>query len=255
MRSDRVASCLGGKTEGNGNPAGRSRGSRRVRVPAVASFAAANSGPAWVGGARTAPWGAQQAANRCPAGTRQAPCSGGHIVTHDTLQSRSRNDLDQVVPSPRSVGRSAHLRSVESLRYLVVRHCRGLVDPACGWASSSAQRTAAAADTAGCICGDASATAHVWSPTTCFWERRANAISLKVPKPIPTAMSTSLAHTTMLFRASPRPVGRAIETNWFASPRSVPGRMPTQIPPAACAPLQAAAITPPRPPETTIAPA
>ena len=59
----------------------------------------------------------------------------------------------------------------------------------------------------------------------------ASAISESVPYPPPTAISASAARTTSALRASPRPVGIATSTNSFAAPRSVPGRIPTVVPP------------------------
>jgi hypothetical protein len=68
------------------------------------------------------------------------------------------------------------------------------------------------------------------------------------------AIAASAARTTSPLRSSPKPVGRASVTCGLASARSSPGRMPTLVPPACAAPRQAASITPPRPPHTTIAP-
>src|SRR5215467_2932787 len=90
-------------------------------------------------------------------------------------------------------------------------------------------------------------------PTTGFPVFSASAISDSVPNSPPMAMTTSAARTTSAFRASPSPVGIATSTQAFASPRSVPGRIPTVVPPVDFAPRQTASITPPRPPQTTTA--
>ena len=92
-------------------------------------------------------------------------------------------------------------------------------------------------------------------PTTGLPVFSASAISESVPKPPPTAISASAARTTSALRASPRPVVMATSTWRFASARSIPGRIPTVVPPAAFAPRQAASIAPPSPPQTSTAPA
>src|SRR5579859_4090285 len=69
------------------------------------------------------------------------------------------------------------------------------------------------------------------------------------------ATTTSAARTTRPFRSSPRPVGIATCTHSLATLRSLPGRIPIVMPPPSRAPRHAAAITPPRPPQTMCAPA
>ena len=59
---------------------------------------------------------------------------------------------------------------------------------------------------------------------------------------------------TIAFRACPRPVTTTWSIHSFASARLVPGRIPIVVPPAAFAPRAAAAITSPRPPQTTVQP-
>ena len=66
--------------------------------------------------------------------------------------------------------------------------------------------------------------------------------------------TASAAVTTTMLRTTPRPVAIGSVTNSFASAGSVPGRIPIVIPPAPCAPREAARITPPRPPVITTAP-
>src|SRR3954453_14606471 len=96
---------------------------------------------------------------------------------------------------------------------------------------------------------------HVPTPTTGRPSLSARAISESVPKPPPTATSASAARAISPLRSSPIPVGTAIDTHGFAASRSLPGSSPSVTPPASCAPRHAAAITPPRPPQTTTAPA
>src|SRR3954454_10218015 len=92
------------------------------------------------------------------------------------------------------------------------------------------------------------------TPKTGFPLERANAISASVPQAPPIATTASAARATRPLRISPRPVGRLTSRWAFASERSSPGRMPTVVPPACFAPRDAASITPPRPPVTTVAP-
>ena len=70
------------------------------------------------------------------------------------------------------------------------------------------------------------------------------------------AMTASPVRTTMTLRAKPMPVKTGNSTYWFgrASRGSRPGMMPMVWPPSLRAPRQAASMTPPRPPQTTVAP-
>src|SRR4051812_14186273 len=96
---------------------------------------------------------------------------------------------------------------------------------------------------------------HVPTPTTGRPVFSARAISESVPKPPPTATSASDARTTSPLRNSPMPVGTTTDSHGLPAARSVPGSSPRVSPPASRAPRHAAAITPPSPPQTTIAPA
>ncbi len=96
---------------------------------------------------------------------------------------------------------------------------------------------------------------HVATPKTGFPARRAKPISVSVPHPPPIATTASAAPATSALRASPSPVGSASTTQPFASSRSLPGRIPTVMPPRDRAPRQAASITPPSPPQISVAPA
>src|SRR4051795_9005414 len=96
---------------------------------------------------------------------------------------------------------------------------------------------------------------HVPSPTTGRPALRPSAISLRAPHAPPIATIASAARTTSALRASPSPVGTATWTQPLASPRSSPGSSPTVVPPRERAPRHAASITPPRPPQTSTAPA
>ena len=91
-------------------------------------------------------------------------------------------------------------------------------------------------------------------PTTGTPVRSANAISDNVPYAPPTAITASAARTTSALRISPIPVVSATVTCSLASARSVPGRIPSTVPPAPAAPRDTASITPPSPPHTTTAP-
>ena len=81
----------------------------------------------------------------------------------------------------------------------------------------------------------------------------ASAISESVPQKPSTAIATSPARTTRRFLAIPSPVGIGISMYGFASNRELFGRIPTVNPPLDFAPLAAACITPPSPPQTRTA--
>jgi hypothetical protein len=92
---------------------------------------------------------------------------------------------------------------------------------------------------------------HVCSPKTLSPACSPRATSERVPYEPPTAIIASAVRTISPLRSSPSPVGIAIETHSLASLRSSPGSMPITVPPACEQPFDAAAITPPRPPQTT----
>ena len=91
-------------------------------------------------------------------------------------------------------------------------------------------------------------------PITGIPERRARAISDKVPYSPSSAITAVAALTTSAFLASPRPVGTTTSTHGLATVGSRPGNRPTVIPPTDLAPRQTPSITPPRPPQITTAP-
>ena len=119
--------------------------------------------------------------------------------------------------------------------------------------ASSAHSTAARAVAA--VSTPRAAIAQPSIQTTGTPVRRARAISLSVPALPPIPITASAQRTRSAFRISPSPVVSATATKGFASARSVPGRRPIVRPPAAAAPRHAASMTPPRPPQTRIAPA
>ncbi len=86
-------------------------------------------------------------------------------------------------------------------------------------------------------------------PSTWAWP-----ISERVPYAPPTAITALPARTTIIFRAHPIPVQIGMSTHLLASAGSIPGRIPIVVPPAALAPLHAASITPPSPPQATSTP-
>ena len=118
--------------------------------------------------------------------------------------------------------------------------------------SSSARATAAAGSGATSI--SPRPRSHVSRPTTGVPFLIASAISDSVPHSPPMATTASAARTTRPLRSSPMPVGIATVTNGFAVYRWRDGSRPTVMPPAACAPRHAASMTPPKPPQTRIAP-
>src|SRR5512138_64048 len=69
------------------------------------------------------------------------------------------------------------------------------------------------------------------------------------------AMTASAFMTTSELRVKPRPVAMGRSTQGLASDGEQPGTIPTVNPPSSRAPRQAASMTPPRPPQTTTAPA
>ncbi|MDT4830423.1 hypothetical protein D3C87_1095280 [compost metagenome] len=81
------------------------------------------------------------------------------------------------------------------------------------------------------------------------------AISDSVPMLPPMATRHTPLRAMMPLRISPMPVGMATLSHSLAWRSSSSGRMPTAMPPASTAPREAAAITPPRPPQTTAMPA
>src|SRR5512132_156650 len=83
---------------------------------------------------------------------------------------------------------------------------------------------------------------------------RANPISVSVPYEPPTAITASPDAATMALRACPSPVTTTWSIHSLASPRFDPGRIPIVVPPPNFAPRAAAAITSPRPPQTTVHP-
>ena len=81
------------------------------------------------------------------------------------------------------------------------------------------------------------------------------AISDKVPMLLPMATRQTPARAMMALRISPMPVGTATLNHSLAWESSSSGRMPTAMPPASVAPRDAAAMTPPRPPQIPTMPA
>ena len=82
----------------------------------------------------------------------------------------------------------------------------------------------------------------------------AYAISASVPQLPPTAITASPLAATARFRACPTPVTISWSSHSLPACRSIPGRTPIVVPPAAFAPRAAAAMTSPRPPVTTTHP-
>jgi hypothetical protein len=80
------------------------------------------------------------------------------------------------------------------------------------------------------------------------------AISERVPHPPETPITASAALTTRKFLALSSEVGMGTSIYLLASDESGPGSIPTVNPPASLAPLDAASITPPFPPQISIPP-
>ncbi len=110
----------------------------------------------------------------------------------------------------------------------------------------TALRTASSGDVQGITPG----ISHVFKPNTGIPALRAIAISARVPWLPPIEITDSADWTTRTFLAWPRPV--RMTTSRYSLPSLVSGTMPTVIPFFSFAPRQAASITPPSPPHTTV---